>query len=542
MLSRRQALVLLGTTVLVACSSSNSGETGDVTTTTAGTEPTGDATTTTGPVGTDEDGTDEDGGTDAGATTTAPEAAVGTLRLAVSAAPPGLDPHLTNGNAHMVFLRPVYDTLLRMDAAGELLPGLATAWEWEDDTTLRLDLRTDVTFSDGTPFDATAVSANITRMRDDERSVVELYDDVADIDASDPAVARITFTAPSPYVLDGMARRFGMMVSPAAFEGDLNTEPVGSGPWVYSSGDSNPGVSWVYTARSDAWDLASQGVERIEISSVTDPFARQSALTSGQVDVAVIEAVAAADAESANLTLARSPGQYAAVIVQATDPAVSAALADRNVRRALAASIDREAIVESVLFGLGEAASAPVASDAWFAQGEQLASIDYDPDAARAAIEAFGDVDVRVPSIAPLQTLTTAVGGFFEAAGARLEQITVDPTAPRLESGTTALLATFPLDTPAEIASAFFVPGSPLNPYGTVNERLDGLVAQARSTFDRDELAAVYRDIVEVLTDEALLITIATVDSIAAHAPSVTGVSFVFGDNAPNPLGVRVDG
>jgi peptide/nickel transport system substrate-binding protein len=533
-LSRRQALILLGTSVLGACSSSENSEVVDVTTSVGKGEPGGSGATTTATTA-----VTEDGGT---STTVPPLAAVGTLRLAVSAAPPGLDPHLTNGNAHMVFLRPIYDTLLRLDSSGELLPGLATAWEWEDDTTLRLDLRTDVTFSDGTPFDASAVRANILRMRDDERSVIELYGEVADVDANDPAVVRITFTAPSPYVLDGMARRPGMMASPTAFAGDLNTQPVGSGPWTFSDDDSNPGAMWAYAARPDAWDLASQGVERIEISAITDPFARQSALVSGQVDVAVIEAVAAAEVESANFTLVRSPGQYAALVVQALDPAVSPALADRGVRRALAASIDREAIVESVLFGLGQAASAPVASDAWFADGEVIASIGYDPAGAREAIEAFGDVEVRVPSIPSLQTLTTAVGGFIDAAGAKFEQVIVDPTAPRLESGTTALLATFPLETPAEIAGAFFVPGSPLNPYGTVNERLDELVAQARSTFDRDKLAAIYRDIVAVITDEAMLITIATVDSIAAHASTVTGVSFLFGDNAPNPLGIRVDG
>jgi peptide/nickel transport system substrate-binding protein len=515
MLSRRQALTLFGTTFLWACSNGKDTKIAGVTTTV---------------------------GSEGATTAVTPPKAVGKLRLAVSAAPPGLDPHFTNGNAHTVFLRPIYDTLLRMDSTGTLLPGLATAWKWENETTLSLDLRTDVKFSDGTPFDASAVRANILRMRDDKRSVVELYDNVADVDASDPAIARITFTEPSPYVLDGMARRFGMMVSPTAFEGDSDTKPVGSGPWTFSPDESNPGVSWVYEARPDAWDLASQGVERIEISVVTDPFARQSALASGQVDLAVVEAPAAADAESANFTLARAPGQYAAVIVQALDPAVSPALANRDVRRALAASIDREAIVKSVLFGFGEAASAPVASDAWFAKGEAIASIDYDPDAARAAIKAFGPVELRVPSIPPLQTLTTAVGGFFDAAGAKLEQVLVDPTAPRLESGTTALLATFPLETPAEIASAFFVQGSPLNPYGTANERLDALVAQARSTFDRDKLAAIYRDIVAVMTDEAMLITIATVDSIAAHAPNVTGVSFVFGDNAPNPFGIRVDG
>jgi peptide/nickel transport system substrate-binding protein len=483
--------------------------------------------------------------TTSGATNTTasvPATPSGTLRIGASTPPPGLDPHFTNGNAHVVYLRPIYDTLLRMDATGEIGPGLASAWEWEDDTTLRLDLRTDVTFTDGTPFDSTAVRANILRVRDDERSVVTQFDTVADVDASDSAVARLTFTTPSPFVLDAMARRSGMIASPAAFEtGDLNTLPVGSGPWIYSASESEPGVSWVYTLNEDYWDPASQGVERLELSAIPDAFARQNALQSGQLDLAVIEAVTAEAVESSGLTLTRAPGQYAAIIMQALTPEVSEVLSDRDVRRALAASIDREAIVESVLFGLGTPASAPVAPDAWFSD-QTVESFAYDPDAARTVIDTAGDVSLRVPAIPTLQTLTTAVGGYFEQVGATLEQITVDPTAPRLEGGTTALLATFPLEVPSEIASAFYVAGSPLNPYGYTNPDLDALVAQARATFDRDELAVIYRQILDVLAGDALLITIATVDSIAAHPSNVTGVGFVFSDNAPNPLGIRLDG
>ena len=42
-------------------------------------------------------------------------------------------------------------------------PRLATEWERVDDLTWRFHLREDVTFHDGTPFDAEAVSAAIAR-------------------------------------------------------------------------------------------------------------------------------------------------------------------------------------------------------------------------------------------------------------------------------------------------------------------------------------------------------------------------------------------
>src|SRR5690554_6324757 len=49
----------------------------------------------------------------------------------------------------------VYDTLLRALPDNQLEPSLATAWEYNDDgTVLRLTVRDDVTFTDGTEFNA----------------------------------------------------------------------------------------------------------------------------------------------------------------------------------------------------------------------------------------------------------------------------------------------------------------------------------------------------------------------------------------------------
>lgn len=56
----------------------------------------------------------------------------------------------------------VFDTLISFDEAGNLAPKLATSWETsEDGLIFTLKLRDDVTFHDGTPFNAEAVKANL---------------------------------------------------------------------------------------------------------------------------------------------------------------------------------------------------------------------------------------------------------------------------------------------------------------------------------------------------------------------------------------------
>src|SRR4029453_7519257 len=54
-----------------------------------------------------------------------------------------------------------YDSLLLREPDGKLSPMLATKWQYnQDNTVLTLDLRTDVTLSDGAKFDAAAAKAN----------------------------------------------------------------------------------------------------------------------------------------------------------------------------------------------------------------------------------------------------------------------------------------------------------------------------------------------------------------------------------------------
>lgn len=442
-----------------------------------------------------------------------------------------------------MFLRTLYDTLLRLDQSGELVPGLVTEWEWEDDSTLRLELRDDVTFTDGTPLDGHAVASNIERIRDDPSSRSTAYDTITDIEVGDDATVTIQFSTPTPQVLSDFTGPAGMVVSPAAIAaGNVEDNPIGSGGWIYDAASSQPGIQWTFQANPDYWDPASQGVEVIEIVLLEDTFARLNALKDGQIDLTVLDPTSAADARTSGFDIVSQAGQFVAIVFSAVTPEASESLSDPEVRRAMAMSIDREAIVDTILFGFGQPAVAPVADDAWYADDAIGADLTFDVDAAQTTLDASGrsDVAVKVPTIPPLQTLTTAVGGYLAEIGVTMEQELVDPTADRRAAGIGALLAEFPLENPAAIAEAFFGPDSPLNSYGYENAELNALVQEAKSTVDRDELAAIYQDILRILVDEALVVTVATQDSIAAHHDGVSGVAFIPGDNQPNPLGIRV--
>jgi ABC-type transport system substrate-binding protein len=85
-----------------------------------------------------------------------------TLRVAIAEPVGVLDPHVFTGN--FIVLDMLYEPLVRYGDGGELEPGLAESWEISDDgLTVTFDLRDEVSFHDGTAFDADAVKWNLDR-------------------------------------------------------------------------------------------------------------------------------------------------------------------------------------------------------------------------------------------------------------------------------------------------------------------------------------------------------------------------------------------
>ena len=73
-------------------------------------------------------------------------------------APRTYDPRVTSSRHEYQVIAQVFDPLIASDGSNKLFPGLATAWDvTPDGKSVTLKLRSDVSFHDGTPFDAEAV-------------------------------------------------------------------------------------------------------------------------------------------------------------------------------------------------------------------------------------------------------------------------------------------------------------------------------------------------------------------------------------------------
>ncbi len=111
------------------------------------------------------------------------------------------------------FHQAVYDTLLHATPDAKPVPWLATSWSYNTDkTVLTMKLRTDVKFTDGTPFTADVAAQNLMRFANGTPTPSpnkSYLASVKDAKAVDPATLQITLKAPDPAMLEYLTQNAG---------------------------------------------------------------------------------------------------------------------------------------------------------------------------------------------------------------------------------------------------------------------------------------------------------------------------------------------
>lgn len=226
-------------------------------------------------------------GTSTGSST---PAAGGTLTYASGDAEPTcLDPHV-GGNYPQALLATQYIEELVGLEDGKPTPELATKWTTGDDgKTLTLTLRDDVTFTDGTPFDAAAVVANIEHVQDPATASSTGYlalQSITKATATDDHTVTLSLSRPDSALLESLSQPWVGMESPKALERKQATNcesPVGTGPFRVTGWKHGDRVT--LTKNTDYWGKTKPRLSGITWRFLPDSTSRYAALQSGQVDV-----------------------------------------------------------------------------------------------------------------------------------------------------------------------------------------------------------------------------------------------------------------
>jgi peptide/nickel transport system substrate-binding protein len=295
-----------------------------------------------------------------------------------------------------VQLHAVFDTLVSISPVdGELVPRLASEWE-ADEESIVLQLRDDVTFQDGTPFDAEAVAFNLDRaMTDPDSTITGMLDAVDSVEVVGDHTVELQLAEPTPLaVLQVLADRPGMMASPEAVReaGDstaFSEAPVGAGMYEVD-GEWFPRESMSVRAWDGYWDSDAQTLGGIDFTEV-EPDAKVNALLSGSVDVASVggsDISALEDEEDVALSVGPASIGRGLTVNPTIEP-----LDDLRVRQAIAHAINRDAMVEALTNGYGEARCQLFARSSPAYDEELDGLYPYDPARSRELLEAAGHAD-----------------------------------------------------------------------------------------------------------------------------------------------------
>ncbi|TQK20684.1 peptide/nickel transport system substrate-binding protein [Microbacterium sp. SLBN-154] len=455
----------------------------------------------------------------------------GTLTLGQLGDVVSWDPSQAHVGHQFVPYQLVYDTLVLREPDGELSPMLATEWSYNDDrTVLTLELRDDVEFSDGEPFDAEAVVANFEHFKaGNGRQAVQLtqYESATAVDED---TVEITLAQPDPAFEFYLSQAAGLMASPAAIEaGTLETDPVGTGPYLYDAGSSVRDSQSVFTAKEDYWNPDLQKFDSVELRILEDLSARANAIVSGQVDWTTLDARTADQAEGAGMQIIPDyQVDWTGVTFFDRDGAINPVLADVRVRQAINYAVDRETLLEQLQLGRGTATSQVFGPESGAFVDDLEDYYTYDPDMARELLAEAGyedGLEITLPVIDGFATQITAIAQQLSEVGITVNQVSAVP-ADYVADAVQRKFEAFNFNLfqgEAWVAiNQIIAPTATYNPFQTTAPELEELIPVVQEGGEGSEAAA--QDINRYVTENAWFLPLYRIDQISVYDPETITV------------------
>jgi peptide/nickel transport system substrate-binding protein len=462
----------------------------------------------------------------------------GTLNVALNADLTTMDPHMSTAAVDRQVYQNVFDKLVDIDENLEIIPELADSWDISDEgDEYTFHLVEGVEFHDGDVFNAEAAMINFERMLDEEMGSPRRAEilQVEDVEVVDEQTLTLHLESAFSPLLATLSDRAGMMISPTAIDelgDDLARQPVGTGGFTF--------VEWVtddhltLTRNDDYWKEGLPYLDEIVYRPITDAAVR---LTSLQTDeVQIIDDISARDIEQAqsdpDLVYSEVPG-LAFTYIQLNHQVEP--LDNLDLRQAIAWTIDREAINDTLFFGTGDPAQTPVPPSSW-AYDESVQVYQQDYDMAQQKLEDGGMPDGF--SFSMMVTNTPDAIQLAEAYQDQMAQAGIEVELELLEFGTlldrlnaedfeaVSLAWSGRPDPDGNIYGYFHSEGG-FNRAGYSNPEVDDLLDQTRAVTDQDERRELYSQLTTIVAEEVGMIFIRFPGQIKIHQPRVQGFAHI---------------
>lgn len=273
------------------------------------------------------------------------------------------DPKYTNDTNTIQAQYQIYGTLIQNSTDGlRLLPGIAESWELSPDSRIyTFRLRANAKFCDGSAITSEDVKFSIERAMERDSRVTWQFPASPVVETPDPRTVRITLNRPNVAFVSYLTL-WGSTVLSKAYTERVGVEamgqrPLGSGPFCLGRWDK--GQVAVLTRNPHYWDPERPYLDEVELRVIPDENAAVLQLRTGQIDVALsvphnqfraLSGVSGINVQRVTLFASSSFVPNVRAIP---------AFRDVRVRQAMLAALDRQAMVDAILFGNGAPVQSP---------------------------------------------------------------------------------------------------------------------------------------------------------------------------------------
>jgi len=326
-------------------------------------------------------------------------AAGGTVVVGLNAEMQSFNPLVnTDQNTNEVIYYMLFTPLVQYDASFEPKPYLAASWELEAEA-VTFHLNRDAHWHDGQPVTAHDVQFTFERAKDPQTASVlssAYLELVASCEVIDSFTVRFEFSRPHARPLDGfwwppVPKHLLEDVPPGELlRASFNRAPVGSGPFKFVRWAPGENLTLVSNPDFPASLGGPPRLDRVVVRFIREPATLLSETLTGRIDVngSLFPHQAAQVEQSRGIRLMSFPFREFYYIGWNVRLPI---LADSRVRRALTMGIDRQQLIDVLLFGYGELATGAIAP--WHPMFSAIEPLPYDQVRARRTLTEAGYVD-----------------------------------------------------------------------------------------------------------------------------------------------------
>lgn len=417
-----------------------------------------------------------------------------------------LDPIASSDNSSIWAELLIYDTLIRPSRNGtDLEPGLAEKWAVAPDGKEYVFTLRDAKFADGASVTAEDVIFSLNRAAGEKSDWARFFKPITNYEAVDQRTIKMTLEKPFTPMLNNLALFSGAILPKSLVEKDPDffSHPVGSGPFLLK--EWRKGDKLVLAKNSHYWQQGKPAVDLAEVQVISEDNSRILKLQAGELDAIInVPFNQLKQLQSATGIKTAAADVFRVEMVQLNTK--KKPFNDPKVRQALNYAIDKQGIIDSVLFGNAVAAVSSIPIMRY--HNADLKPYAHDTDKAKSLLadaghaEGFSTTMLLPAGNATLRNVGAVIQDNLQKIGVKVELQTLEGGAQwdTTKSGNFDMslsYATSDTIDPDQLVGFTAVNPERANAYHTEwkDERVNQLYDAERKTLDGPEREAQFKEI-----------------------------------------------